>query len=75
MKKLRVNFTWIKNSIDDFGVIAQEVETVAPYAVKENNDGLKLVDYSKLTVLLIQAVKEQQKEIEELKNKVANMNA
>ena len=74
VKKLRgVNFSWIENDTDDFGVIAQEVEAVAPFAVKENKNGLKLVDYSKLTVLLIQAIKEQQHEIEELRDKVISL--
>ena len=74
VKKLRgVNFTWIKDESDDFGVIAQEVEEVAPYAVKDCNDGLKRVDYSKLTVILIEAIKEQSKKIDELNAKVNSM--
>ena len=65
VKKLRgVNFKWIQDDRDDFGVIAQEVEEVAPHAVKENKEGIKSVDYSRLTTLLIQAVKEQQVTIE-----------
>ena len=58
VKKLRgVNFKWIQDDREDFGVIAQEVEAVAPHAVKENKEGMKSVDYSRLTTLLIQAVK------------------
>ena len=72
VKLLRgVNFNWIKDNREDFGVIAQEVEAVAPHAVKENKEGTKHVDYSKLTVLLIQAIKEQQHEIDALKSKIA----
>lgn len=40
------------------GVIAQEVETVLPEIVSEDADWYKSVDYSKLTPLLIEAVKE-----------------
>ena len=66
VNKIRgVNFTWKEDNREDFGVIAQEVEEVAPHAVQEGSDGYKKVDYSKLTTLLIQAVKEQQKLIEE----------
>ena len=66
VNKIRgVNFTWKEDNREDFGVIAQEVEEVAPHAVHEGSDGHKKVDYSKLTTLLIQAVKEQQKLIEE----------
>lgn len=74
VKKLRgVNFTWIKDESDDFGVIAQEVEEVAPYAVKDCNDGIKRVDYSKLTVILIEAIKEQSNKIDVLNAKVNSM--
>jgi hypothetical protein len=66
VNKIRgVNFTWKEDNREDFGVIAQEVEEVAPHAVHEGSDGHKKVDYSKLTTLLIQAVKEQQKLLEE----------
>ena len=71
VKKIRgVNFKWIKDNRGDFGVIAQEVEEVAPYAVKEGTDGIKRVDYSKLTVILIEAIKEQSIKIDELSAKV-----
>ena len=74
VKKLRgVNFKWIKDDRDDFGVIAQEVEAIAPHAVKENKEGMKSVDYGRLTTLLIQAVKEQQTQIDELKDLVAKL--
>jgi len=74
VKKLRgVNFKWIQDDRDDFGVIAQEVEEVAPHAVIENKEGMKSVDYGRLTTLLIQAVKEQQTQIEELKDLVAKL--
>ncbi len=50
------------------GVIAQEVEKVLPELVNTDNDGYKAVAYDKLTAVLIEAVKEQQKQIELLKN-------
>ena len=49
------------------GVIAQEVEKVLPELVYTDDKGFKSVDYIKLTPVLIEAIKEQQKEIEELK--------
>ena len=49
------------------GVIAQEVEAVVPEVVYTDDKGFKSVDYIKLTPVLIEAIKEQQKEIEELK--------
>jgi hypothetical protein len=49
------------------GVIADEVEKVVPEAVITNEDGNKMISYGSLIPLLIEAVKEQQKEIEALK--------
>jgi hypothetical protein len=48
------------------GLLAQNVETVVPEAVSEK-DGYKGVDYAKLVPLLIEAIKDLKKEIEELK--------
>jgi len=53
----------------DVGVIAQEIEAVLPEVVETREDGYKAVDYKKIVPLLIQAIKEQQKQIDELKNK------
>jgi hypothetical protein len=52
---------------DDVGVIAQEVERVLPRAVIDRDDGFKGVNYEKLIPLLIQAIKEQQKDISEIR--------
>jgi hypothetical protein len=61
----------------EVGVSAQEVEAVLPELIKDApiGRGYKTLDYGKLTPLLIEAVKEQQKQIEELKelvNKLIN---
>ena len=48
------------------GVIAQEIEAVLPGIVSTDDGGYKSVDYSKLTALLIEAVKAQQTQIETL---------
>jgi len=50
------------------GVIAQETLTVVPEVVNQDNDGMYNVSYGNLAGLFIEAIKEQQKEIEELKN-------
>ena len=51
----------------DVGVIAQEVEEVMPEVVTTREDGYKAVKYEKMVPLLIEAIKEQQKQIDELK--------
>ena len=71
-----VEFDWIEdfrahgNSGNDIGVIAQEVELVLPQAVQTRDSGMKAVRYEKLIQLLIETIKEQQKQIDELKNKI-----
>lgn len=54
------------------GLLAQNVEKVIPEAVNEV-DGYKGVDYAKLVPLLVESIKEQQKQIEELKLKVSQL--
>jgi peptidoglycan hydrolase CwlO-like protein len=55
------------------GVLAQELEAVLPEAVETGEDGYKSVNYSQITPLLIEAVKEQQQQIETLKNDKAEL--
>jgi len=55
------------------GVIAQELEKVAPELVKDDGD-LKAVAYGNLTGYLIEAIKDQQKQIDELKKIIKNGN-
>jgi hemoglobin-like flavoprotein len=50
------------------GVIAQEVLEVLPEVVTEDALGTYSVAYGNLNALLIEAIKEQQKEIDELKS-------
>ena len=52
----------------DIGVVAQEVEEVAPELVQTRDDGYKAVKYEKLVPLLIEAIKDLKAEIEELKD-------
>jgi len=49
------------------GVIAQEVLEVVPEVVNQDASGMYNVSYGTLTAVLIEAIKEQQKQIDELK--------
>jgi hypothetical protein len=62
-----VSFDWKETQDSSIGVIAQEVEKVFPELVRTGDK--KSVNYNGLIGLLIEVVKEQQKQIEELKNK------
>ena len=77
--KLRgVSYFWRKDQFpnlnfsndEQFGVIAQEVEKVFPQLVKNDPNGYKSVAYDKFAPLLIEAIKEQQKQIEELRKEI-----
>jgi hypothetical protein len=52
------------------GVIAQEVEEVLPEIVSTDAEGIKSLDYSKLTPLLIEVLKEQQEIIKKLEARI-----
>jgi hypothetical protein len=78
MKMRAVEFDWKekRDKAHDIGVIAQEIEEIIPEVVKEvetlNTDGEthKVVDYAKLSSVLIKAIQEQQEQINELKEKL-----
>ncbi len=65
-----VEFTWKDSGKRDFGFIAQDVEKVLPNAVHTAGDGVQGVDYSRLTSVLVEAVKAQQAQIEKLIKKI-----
>ncbi len=55
------------------GLIAQEVEKVFPELVRTDDNGYKAVSYEKLTVVLLEGIKEQQKQIESLQNQIGEL--
>ena len=58
------------NEGHDVGVLAQEIEKVLPEVVNKRDSGYKAVKYEKIVPLLIEAIKDQQKQIDELKSKI-----
>lgn len=56
-----------ERTMQDVGVIAQEVKEIVPSAVAEREDGYLAVRYDKLIPLLIEAVKSLKAEIEDMK--------
>lgn len=57
---------------EQVGVIAQEVEEVLPQVVHTDENGLKHVAYGNMVALLIEAVKDLHKQVEELKHGSSN---
>ena len=68
-----VTFDFKEDKKKQIGVIAQEVEKIIPEVVGENHDGYKGVQYGNLVGLLIEAIKEQQEQINELKNEIKQL--
>ena len=74
-----VSFDWKENSEvldikEDIGFIAQDVQKVIPELVRENEDGNLSLRYQGLIPVLLEAMKEQQKQINELKSQMAVSN-
>lgn len=61
-----VSFNWKESGKATMGVIAQEVEAVLPELVSDTDP--KSVNYNGLIGLLIECVKDQQRQIDELRN-------
>lgn len=68
--KLRgVHYQDIDSEKQKLGMIAQELEEVYPELVVDV-DGYKTINYSLFSVVLLEAIKEQQKQIEKLKEQI-----
>ena len=61
-----VDYTWKQSEEKSKGVIAQELQKVLPELVSESDNRLS-VNYNGIIGVLIEAIKEQQKQIDELK--------
>ena len=66
-----VGFRWKDTKEPSIGVIAQDIEEILPELVHQS-DHIKTVNYNGLIGVLIEAVKEQQRQIEELKKQINN---
>jgi predicted heme/steroid binding protein len=82
--RLGTQYGWTPSNEREAGVFAQDVQAVLPEAVKlapfDNSMGVSksgenflTVKYEKIVPLLIEAIKEQQLQIEELQNKLDNV--
>lgn len=76
-----VNFFWRSSEFpqrhfgdnQSYGLIAQEVEAVLPELVSTDAEGFKAVNYSKLPLLLLQGIKDQQLLSQQLKQENAGL--
>jgi hypothetical protein len=76
-----VTFDWRQDEYPDmnfdegthYGCIAQEVEAVLPEVVQESPDGDKTVAYAEIVPVLIESIKAQQRKIELLEARIAEL--
>jgi hypothetical protein len=76
-----VSFAWRRDEFPELhlaegpqiGLIAQEAETVMPEIVGAEVEGYRSLDYAKLAPLLVEAIRAQQQEIEELKARLTEL--
>lgn len=74
-----VTFDWRREEFPErfftdkkqLGLIAQEVEKVFPELITYDKEGYRMLDYGKFSAVLLEAIKEQQKEIESQKTEMA----
>ena len=67
-----VSFDWKLTGDKSIGLIAQDVEKVFPELVS-GAEGSKAVAYGNIVAVLVEAIKEQQKQIEELKTQIQEL--
>jgi hypothetical protein len=70
-----VHFAWKDSGKPDIGLIAEDVGEVIPEIVQydENRRDAKSIDYGRIVSVLIEAVKEQQKEIDALRSELVTL--
>jgi hypothetical protein len=76
VERLRgVSYDWKANGKHDIGLIAEEVGSVIPEVVQYEENGVdaRSVDYPRLVAVLIEAVKDQQRQIEQLQTAVQSL--
>jgi hypothetical protein len=57
------------------GFIAQDVKKVVPELVRENEDGLLSMRHQGVIPILVEAIKEQQKQIDSLQEQIKKMSS
>lgn len=67
-----VSFKYKDSGVANYGFIAQDVEKIIPEIVTESKE-MKALDYNALIPFLVEAIKEQQLEIETLKKEINSL--
>jgi hypothetical protein len=70
MRGVTYNRTDVDDTSEKVGVIAQEIQEVLPQVVTKDDAGMLGVSYGNLAGVFIEAFKEQQRQIEDLKKQI-----
>ena len=73
MQGVSYNLIDDENKVTQVGVVAQEIEKVLPEVVVTDADDMKSVAYGNITAVLIEAVKELQQQVNDLKSTVEEL--
>jgi hypothetical protein len=68
-----VKFDWKDSGLPDVGFVAQEVQDVFPEVVMTGSDGFLKVDYARVVVLLLEAVKTMDTEMTVMKQRLRQL--
>ena len=68
-----VTFDWKGQGVASSGFIAQEVEPIIPDLVSTDINGIKSLDYGRFTPYLVEAIKEQQLQIQTAYNRIEQL--
>ena len=69
-----VSYTWNSDNTNDIGFIAQEIQDIVPEVVYTGGDDSLGIDYASMTAILVEAIKEQQTQISDLKALLVSSN-
>ena len=76
VEKLRpVTFDWKSNGTHDVGFVAEEVADIEPLLATYSGGQIEGVKYAQITTALVNAVKEQQAQIEKLQTQISELKA
>jgi hypothetical protein len=67
------NFNWLADNQTDVGFAAEDVEKVLPSAVKKTVDGLKMVDYGRLSVVSIAALRDTNNRLQAVESTLTSL--
>jgi hypothetical protein len=67
------NFTWKADDVEDVGFAAEDVERILPSAVKRTSTGLRMVDYSRLSIISLAALRDTNNRLKSIESTLTSL--